>query len=115
MYDYYKSQRARLIQVLEKLPDEELVKIRDLSFPSIKDVLAHTIMVEDNYLHYTAAGMSTGSNVKLDDFRTLQDIKRYMAEVDSKTEKLFAGMTEQDLSKGSQQNRTRRKSERILR
>jgi uncharacterized damage-inducible protein DinB len=99
MCDYYKSQRARLIQVLEKMSNEEFVKTRDLSFPSIKDVLAHTVMVEDNYLHYTAAGVSTGTSVKLDDFKNLQDIKNYMAEVDSKTEKLFAGMTEQGLRK----------------
>ena len=99
MYAYYKSQRAKLMQVLEKMPNEEFVKNRGLSFDSIKDVLAHTVMDEDNFLHYTVAGMSTGTDRKLEDFKNLEDVKKYVTEVDSKTEKLFASMTEQGLRK----------------
>jgi len=97
MFDYFKRERARLMETLEKLPNEELGKNRELSFPSIRDVLVHTVMVEDNWLHYRAAGLSSGTSLKLEDFKNLQDIKKYIAEVDSKTTKLFAAMTEKDL------------------
>jgi len=54
-------------------------------------------MVEDNWLHYRAAGVGTGTSLKLEDFRTLEDIKKYMAEVDAKTKGLFNMLTEKDL------------------
>ena len=99
IFGYYKRQRAKLVEVLEKMPNEEFVRNRELSLFSIKDVLAHTVMVEDNWLHYRAAGISTDSSVKLDDFENLQDIKKYMVEVDLKTGKLLGRMTEKDLQK----------------
>lgn len=99
MFDYFKNQRGRLIEALEKLPKEEFTKERDLSFPSIKDVLVHTVMVEDNWLHYRAAGIGTGTSLKPEGFKNLADIKRYIAEVDLKTGKIFSKMTENDLRK----------------
>jgi len=97
MFDYYKRERAKLVEALVKLSNDELVRDRGLSFGSMKDVLVHTIMVEDNWLHYRAAGLGTGTSLKLEDFRTLEDIKKYMAEVDAKTKGLFNMLTEKDL------------------
>jgi uncharacterized damage-inducible protein DinB len=99
MFDYFKKERAKIIETLEKLPQKELERNRELSFPSIKDVLVHTVMVEDNWLHYRAAGLGNGTSLKPEDFKNLQDVKKYIAEVDSKTVKLFNGMTEKDLRK----------------
>ena len=99
LFEYYKKERTKIIVALEKLPNEEFVKNRELSFPSIKDVFAHSVMVEDNWLHYRAAGIPEGGKVKLDDFKNLADIKRYISEVDAKTEKLFSKMTDRDLAK----------------
>lgn len=106
MYEYYKRERAKLLEALKKMPNEEFVRNRELSFPSLKDVLAHTVMVEDNWLHYIAAGIGTGTTLTLQDFKNLEDVKKYMAEVDSKTEKLLDRMTEKDLRK--EVRRTRR-------
>lgn len=46
MFDYFKRERARLMETLEKLSNEELGKNRELSFPSIRDVLVHTVIVQ---------------------------------------------------------------------
>lgn len=99
MFEYFKNQRAKLIEALEKLPQEQFTEERDLSFPSIKDVLVHTVMVEDNWLHYRAAGIGAGTSLKPEDFKSPADVKKYIAEVDSKTDKLFGRMTENELRK----------------
>jgi len=99
MFDYFKNQRRRLIEALEKLPKEQFTKERDLSFASIKDVLVHTVIVEDNWLHYRAAGIGTGTSLETEDFKNLAEVKRYIAEVDSKTDTMFSKMAEKDLQR----------------
>lgn len=99
MFDYFKKQRAKLIEALGKLPNDEFTKNREISFQSIKDTLVHIVMVEDNWLHHRAAGIGTGTSRKPEDFKNLQDVKEYVSEVDAKTERLFGRMTEKDLRK----------------
>lgn len=99
MFDYFKEARAKLIEAFEKMPNEEFTKMRGLSFDSIKDVFIHTVMVEDNWLHYRVAGIGSGTSRNFQDFKNIEDVKKYMAEVDAKTVKLFSRMTSQDLHK----------------
>ncbi len=99
MFEYFKSERTKLIEALRKLPKEELTRNRGLSFDSIKEILAHTIMYEDTWLHYRLPGVGEITKWKLEDFKNLDDIKRYMREIDAKTEKLFDGITNEDLRK----------------
>ncbi len=99
LFEYYKKERAKIIEALEKLPNEEFVKNRGLSFDSIKGVFAHSIIVEDSWLHYRAAGIVEGTKTKPDDFKNLAEIKRYVSDVDAKTEKLFTRVTDRDLAK----------------
>jgi uncharacterized damage-inducible protein DinB len=47
LFGYFKTERTGLIQLFEKLSDEEFTKDRGLSFGSIKNVFIHTVMVED--------------------------------------------------------------------
>jgi uncharacterized damage-inducible protein DinB len=99
MFEYFKKARARLIDAFEKMPNQEFTKSRGLSFDSIKDVFVHTVMVEDNWLHYRYAGLGAGTSRKFEDFMNIEDVKKYMAEVDDKTAKLFSKTTSQDLRK----------------
>ena len=99
LFDYFKTARARLVEAFEKMPNEEFVKGRGLSFESIKDVFVHTVMVEDNWLHYRIAEIGSGTSRKFQDFKGIEDVKKYMAEVDAKTGKLFSRITSQDLQK----------------
>jgi hypothetical protein len=56
-------------------------------------------MVEDNWLHYRFAGLGPGTSHKFEDFKNVEDVKKYMAEVDAKTAGLFGKITEEDLRK----------------
>jgi len=99
MFGYFKKARAKLIQTLEKMPNDEFTKNRGLSFDSIKDVFVHTVMVEDNWLHYRFLGIGVGTNREFQDFKSIEDVRTYIAEVDAKTAKLFDKITDQDLRK----------------
>ena len=98
LFEYFKKEREELVRVFETMPEEEFTKNRGLSFDSVKDVFVHTVIVEDNWLHYRAAGLGEGTQ-KVEDYRSLQEIKRYITEVDTKTTRLFNTMTSNDLKK----------------
>jgi uncharacterized damage-inducible protein DinB len=59
------------------------------------------VLVEDIWLHYRAAGIDIDAwNLrKFEDFKNLQDVKKYLANVDVKTASLFTKMTDHDLRK----------------
>lgn len=99
MFDYFKKARIKLMETFENMSNEEFTKNRGLSFESIKDVFIHTVMVEDNWLHYRYAGLGAGTDRKFQDFKNLKDVKKYLAEVDVKTTKLFAKITDKDFRK----------------
>jgi uncharacterized damage-inducible protein DinB len=99
LFDYFKEERGHLIQAFEGLSYEEFVRPRGLSFGSIKDVFVHTIIVEDVWLHYRPNGVTMSSQIKREDIKNLQDVKRYVAEVDAKTVMLFQQLTDQELKR----------------
>ncbi len=80
------------------MSEEEFTKNRGLSFDSIKNVFVHTVIVEDNWLHYRTAGLGEITK-RVEDFRNLQEIMEYITKVDTKTTKLFNTITSNDLKK----------------
>jgi uncharacterized damage-inducible protein DinB len=98
LFDYFKKEREGLVHIFETMSEEEFIKNRGLSFDSIKDVFVHTVIVEDNWPHYRAAGLGE-STQKVEDFRNLQEIMKYITEVDTKTTRLFNTITSNDLKK----------------
>ena len=96
LFDYFKSERTRIVESFEKLPYEELEKNRELSFYSIKDVFLHTIDVEDAWLHYRRLGKPE-HGFHPERFHGLAEIKDYISEVDAKTNALLPALTEEDL------------------
>jgi uncharacterized damage-inducible protein DinB len=99
LFDYVKEERIRVIQALKRLSDEEFTRRRGLSFDSIKDVLIHTVMNEDSWLHYRASGLGNRTERRFEEFNNLEEVQEYIAEIDEKTSKLFSGITDQDLQR----------------
>jgi uncharacterized damage-inducible protein DinB len=98
MFDYFKKERIKVVEVLGKLSNEAFTENRGLSFDSVKNVFVHTVMLEDSWLHYRAAGIP-GTGLKHEDFQDLKAIRRYIDEVDAKTTLLFARITSSDMSR----------------
>ena len=98
LFDYFKSERSRIIEALEKLPADELTKNRELSFYNIKDVLLHTINNEDTLLHFRLQGIQP-PDFRFSDYKDIEAVKSYIAEVDRKTSELLARMDEGELKR----------------
>lgn|GEM_PF-1107792 len=98
LFDYFKKEREGLVHIFETMSEEEFTKNRGLSFDSIKNVFVHTVIVEDNWLHYRTAGLGDCPK-RVEDYRNLQEIMEYITEVDTKTTKLFNRITSNDFKK----------------
>lgn len=98
LFDYFKTERAKLVEAFEKFSPDEFAKNRELSFFSIKDTFLHTISVENNWLHYSYKGLENPS-FRPQDYPDIQSAKRYMGEVDQKTDSLFKELRSEDLAK----------------
>ena len=98
LFDYFKTERAKLVEAFEKMTLEDFTKNRELSFYSIKDTFIHTISVENNWLHYSYRGLENPS-FKPEIYPDIQSAKRYMSEVDQKTDSLFKELRPEDLGK----------------
>ena len=96
LFDYFKTERAKLVEEFEKFSLEEFNRNRELSFYSIKDTFIHTISVENNWLHYSYRGLPN-PQFQPELYPDLASVKKYMAEVDQKTISLFKSLKQEDL------------------
>lgn len=98
LFDYFKSERVKMVGALEKLTLEEFTRNRELSFYSIKDTFLHTIWVENSWLHYAYRGKQNPS-FRPEGYPDLESTKNFIAEVDEKTFTLFNELKPDDLKK----------------
>ena len=96
LFEYFKSERAKLLDAFRKLPYEEFARNHELSFYSIKDVFVHTINVEDRWLHYRYHGLADPP-FEPEKYTSLESILKYVGVTDAKTNNLFESITNEDL------------------
>ena len=99
LFTYFKKERQELINALEHLTRNQFTEDEGLSFGSIKNVLVHTVIVEDTWLHNRIAGGEVSSPRGPEDFTTLNEIKQYMADVDAKTQSFLDSVTDEILQR----------------
>ena len=99
LFMYFKKERRELIKALEHLTRNQFTQDVGLSFGSIKNVLVHTVIVEDTWLHYRITGGGASSTHVPEDFMTLNEIKQYMADVDAKTRLFLDSVTDELLQR----------------
>jgi uncharacterized damage-inducible protein DinB len=99
LFDYFKRERVGLLQTFENISIDDFTRDRGLSFGSIKGVFVHTVMVEDIWLHYRIAGLGVHTPFKQEDFVNLEDIVKYINEVDEKTVNFFRTLTKKELNR----------------
>lgn len=102
LFKYFKRERRELIAALEHLTRNQFTRDEGLSFGSIKNVLAHTVIVEDTWLHYRITGRGMSSPRVPEDFMTLNEITQYMADVDAKTQSFLDSVTTEFLQRDLQ-------------
>jgi uncharacterized damage-inducible protein DinB len=118
-YRYNSEVREKYLDAIERLPWEEVVKKRDASFSSIRDIFIHVLNayrywfqfgIKDNLKEYSSADLGNFNNVN--------DLRRYNLEVDSMVMSLVESLQEEDLSRvysiQTKKRRFRRTMESIL-
>jgi uncharacterized damage-inducible protein DinB len=100
MWAYNVDLRHKYLDALSKLDWGELVKNREASFHSLRNIFLHMINCEDWYLH-TVIPNRGGKFVTYDfeEYTNIDSIRRKMEEVEAKTHKVLEGLNEEEFKK----------------
>src|SRR5437879_12069955 len=98
-------------EALEKLPREELVKNREATHGSLKNIFHHILSVHDGWLNVTAQGVSADPVMREKDFdegRPLEPPRGYMEKIIPKDKRFLWKLPDKELHRSVQpEGRTR--------
>jgi uncharacterized damage-inducible protein DinB len=98
LLEYNETVRHRYFEALAKLPWKELTKNREASFHSIRNVFVHTLGAIDYWLDFLQK-QNLHSRKDYDKYRTLQEVKAYMENVERRTHEYLKALTDEELNK----------------
>ena len=100
MWAYNVDLRHKYLDALSKLEWGELVKNREASFHSLRNIFLHMINCEDWYLH-TVIPSRGGKFVSygFEEYTSIDSIRRKMEEVEARTHKVLEGLSEEEFNK----------------
>ncbi len=99
-YLYNRAARQRYFETLAKIPPEELTRDRGASFPTLLDILGHSIGGIQTWIVRMSA--VNGEPFRLDDIpepRTLEDLRAYGRVIDGCVDQFFARLKDPDLDR----------------
>ncbi|MDQ1280107.1 MAG: hypothetical protein QG670_1369 [Thermoproteota archaeon] len=97
---YTHSARGRYLKMLNELSWSEVVKDRGASFSSIRDILLHTIDMEDRTISHTIpATQSTLGHGPWKEFEDVKSIEKRINEVEEKTKVYLANLSQSELDR----------------
>src|SRR2546428_572211 len=105
IYDYNWRVPSDYCEALAKLPEDELLKNREATHESLKNIFHHILSVHDGWLNVTAQGASADPAMREKDFdevRTMEPLRAYMEKIIAKEKRFLAKLTEKDLDRGVQ-------------
>lgn len=85
LFEYSQALRKRYLEQIATLPWEEVIKSRGGSFDSLRNIMLHTIDVEDRLVNGVILGRTDWVSVNPEDFHEIDSISNRMKEVESKT------------------------------
>ena len=90
---------------LAKLPEQELLKNREATYHSLKNIFHHILSVHDGWLNVTAQGASADPAMRemdFDEVRSMVPLRDYLEKIIAKESQFLAALTDQDLERGVQ-------------
>jgi uncharacterized damage-inducible protein DinB len=94
---YNHTVRGLYFDALSKLPWEQVIEPRGLSFDSMRDVFLHLTLVEDRWISYTIPGrISEWVDPDFNAFKDVEPLKDYMLRVKVNTEDYLSKLTIKD-------------------
>jgi len=88
LLEYNEKVRHRYFEALAKLPWDEFVKNREASFHSLRNIFIHTLGAIDYWLDFLQKE-NLHSDRKFDEYRTFQDVRAYMEQVETRMRNYF--------------------------
>jgi uncharacterized damage-inducible protein DinB len=99
LLEYSQFLRHKYLETLSKLPWEDLVKDRNASFPSLRDIYLHIVFVLDVYINYILQGKPNYPSVNYNEYDSIEKITKYLEEVEFKANAYLSKVTPEELAK----------------
>jgi uncharacterized damage-inducible protein DinB len=94
LFEYNRIVRRMYLDALMGLPWKEVVKNREASFYSIRNIFLHTLDVEERLIHYLIRGkIASWAKREFDEFGSIDIIKARVALTDDETAKILDSLT----------------------
>jgi uncharacterized damage-inducible protein DinB len=97
LLNYNEEVRHRYVDALAKLSWDELIKNREASFSSIRNILVHTIGATDHWLDLLLKEKSQGRR-GFDEYKSIEDIRTYMEHVEARMRGYTSSLTQEGLA-----------------
>ena len=92
-------------EALSKLPKGQLVKDREATYGSMKNIFHHILSVHDGWLNVTAQGASADPEMREKDFDevpSMDDLRGYLEAIIAKEGRFLKTLKDKDLDRGIQ-------------
>ena len=97
LLEYNRDVRHRYFDALAKIPWEELVKNREASFHSIRNIFIHTLNATDFWLDFLLKE-KLYVHRRFDTYESMENIENYMKQVETRLERYTSRLDLQGLS-----------------
>src|SRR2546430_7561899 len=87
-------------EALAKLPEDELLKNREATHESLKNIFHHILSVHDRWLNVTAQGASADPVMRAKDFDeipTMEALRGYLEKIIAKEKRFLSRLTDKEL------------------
>jgi uncharacterized damage-inducible protein DinB len=98
LIEYNEEVRHRYFDALARLPWDELIKNREASFHSIRNIFIHILDATDYWLDFLL-NEQLRTKREFDDYKTKEDVRKYMDRVEARMRTYTAPLTPKGLLK----------------
>jgi uncharacterized damage-inducible protein DinB len=96
LLEYNEEVRHRYFDALTKLPWDELVKNREASFHSLRNIFIHTLGAIDYWLDFLLKEQ-LHSHREFDEYNSIEDIREYMQQVEARLQRYLDSLSSKEL------------------
>ncbi len=102
IYEYNWRVLRDFCEGLAKLPQEALLKDREATYHSMKNIFHHILSVHDGWLNVTAQGASADPAIRdrdFDEVQSIDELRTYLEKIIAKEKGFLAKMTDKGLER----------------
>ena len=99
LLEYSQELRHRYLDTFSKLPWEEFVKDRSASFGSLRNIYLHSVVCVDGFVNNILQGNPSFPRINNDDYDSIEKIREYVEQVESKANEYLSKITQEELSR----------------